>query len=108
MVSASNTLFIPKIGIALKKLKNELRISKKAEQLAKDKLTTLKKQLEKAQMDLAKSKADADSRIEGVKTENTHMDAQSLSSSFSEQNSVDGKNDIMRVLQQKSRDLEDA
>lgn len=36
-------------GIAMKKLKNELRISKKAEQLAKDKLATVKKQLEKAQ-----------------------------------------------------------
>jgi hypothetical protein len=53
----------------MKRLKNELRISKKAEQLAKEKLTTLKRQLEKTQADYAKVKTESEALVDGLKSE---------------------------------------
>jgi len=46
-----------------------LRISKKAEQLAKEKLTQTKRQLEKVEKDFAKYREDSEARIEGLKNE---------------------------------------
>ena len=87
----------------MKKLKNELRISKKAEQLAKDKLATVKKQLEKATQDLTKSKAEADSRIEGLKDENNLLQAQLQRSpaSFADKQAQDS--DVLKVLDSYSK-----
>ena len=52
-----------------KKLQQDLRISKKAEQLAKEKLTQTKRQLEKIEKDFAKYREDSEARIEGLKNE---------------------------------------
>lgn len=60
----------------MKKLKNELRISKKAEQLAKEKLISVKKQLDKSQQDYLKYKSEAEARIEGLKSEVGMLQAQ--------------------------------
>ena len=53
----------------LRKIQQELRVSKKAEQLAKDKLTQTKKMLDKSEKDLFKFREESDARIEGLKTE---------------------------------------
>lgn len=44
-------------------------MSKKAEQLAKDKLSQTKRQLDKLEKDFAKYREDSEGRIESLKTE---------------------------------------
>ncbi len=56
-------------GLNIKKLQQDLRISKKAEQLAKEKLTQTKRQLDKMEKDFAKYREDSESRIESLKNE---------------------------------------
>jgi hypothetical protein len=63
-------------GVALKKLKNELRVSKKAEQLAKEKLINVKKQLDKTQTEYAKYKQETEGRVDGLKAEISLLQAQ--------------------------------
>ena len=57
------------LGINLKKIQQELRVSKKAEQIAKDKLVQTKRSFEKIEKDFAKYREDSDSRIDSLKTE---------------------------------------
>ena len=57
------------LGINLKKIQQELRVSKKAEQIAKDKLVQTKRLFEKIEKDFAKYREDSDSRIDSLKTE---------------------------------------
>ena len=53
----------------LKKYKHDLRISKKAEQLAKEKLAQCKKNLERTTNEFSKYKEEADQRQESLRTE---------------------------------------
>lgn len=57
------------IGFNLKKLQQELRVSKKAEQIAKDKLAQTKRSLEKIEKDFNKYREESESRVESLKTE---------------------------------------
>ena len=56
-------------GINLKKIQQELRVSKKAEQLAKEKLTQTKRMLEKVEKDFAKYREDSENRVDTLKNE---------------------------------------
>ncbi len=53
----------------MKKLKNELRISKKAEQLAKEKLIGVKKSLDKTTLEYSKYKMEQEARVDSLKQE---------------------------------------
>ena len=57
--------------MSLKKIQQELRISKKAEQVTKDKLVQIKKQLERTEKEFMKYKEDAENRIDTLKNEVT-------------------------------------
>ena len=57
------------LGANLKKIQQELRVSKKAEQLAKEKLLQTKKLLEKTEKDFQKYKDDSEQRIDSLKNE---------------------------------------
>ena len=58
------------IALGMKELKDELRLTKKTEQIAKEKLLETKKQLEVQEEAHTKYKQDAESRIDTLKTEN--------------------------------------
>ena len=57
----------------LKKLKGEQRVSKKAEQIAKEKLVTTKKQLDKVQTEYTKYKEESEGRIQALRQENSML-----------------------------------
>lgn len=56
-------------GLNLKKIQQDLRVSKKAEQLAKEKLTQTKRMLEKIEKDFAKYREDSENRVDTLKNE---------------------------------------
>ena len=60
----------------LKKLKGELRVSKKAEQIAKEKLVGTKKSLDKLQQEYAKFKDESDERVHSLRQENAMLQQQ--------------------------------
>lgn len=61
------------LAVSLKKLKGELRVSKKAEQIAKEKLVTTKKQLDKLQQEHARIKDESEARVSGLRSENSML-----------------------------------
>jgi len=100
----------------LKKLQYDLRISKKAEQLAKDKLTQIKKQLERNDKEFAKYKEEAESRLDSLKNElgilQKHNDQlqTSVNESEIERNTSncgnDKSTDLLKVIEDYSRQIE--
>lgn len=58
------------IALGMKELKDELRLTKKSEQMVKEKLQDTKKQLEVELDAHAKYRQDAEARIDTIKTEN--------------------------------------
>lgn len=63
----------PNLAAQLKKLKGELRVSKKAEQIAKEKLVTTKKQLEKLQQEHQRQKEESEVRVSALRQENNML-----------------------------------
>jgi hypothetical protein len=59
------------MSLALKEAKDELRLSKKAEQLTKDKLSEAISKLEQTEGAFAKYKIDAEARLDTLRTENS-------------------------------------
>ena len=57
------------IGLNIKKLQQEIRVSKKTESLTKEKLAQTKKAYERLEKEYAKYKEDAESRIENYKND---------------------------------------
>ena len=55
----------------MKKLKADLRVSKKAEQIAKEKLIVTKRSLEKVQNEFATYRQETEKSLDSVKSENT-------------------------------------
>ncbi|CDW79559.1 UNKNOWN [Stylonychia lemnae] len=104
-------------GGNLKKIQQELRVSKKAEQLAKDKLAQTKKSLERSEKDFNKYKEDAELRIEGLKNEiailQKHYDQLQDSINESEMersqhNSANGdkSNGLIKIIEEYSKQSE--
>ena len=56
-------------AVNLKKLQQDLRVSKKAEQIAKEKLAQSKRAFEKLEKDFSKYREESESRMESLKTE---------------------------------------
>lgn len=61
------------MSLALKETKDDLRLSKKAEQLTKDKLTEQSKKLEKNEEAFTKYRVDAEQRLDTLRTENSML-----------------------------------
>lgn len=57
------------VGVNLKKIQQDLRVSKKAEQLAKEKLIQTKRTLEKTEKDYVKYREDSEAKADTMKTE---------------------------------------
>ena len=109
-----------------KKTQQELRVSKKAEQLAKEKLTQTKRQLEKMEKDFAKYREESETRVETLKNElvimqkhydqlqnNSDLDSASLSERLfggnnDRQQSKDQQTaqDLMKIIDEQSKQID--
>ena len=59
------------MSLALKEAKDELRLSKKSEQMAREQLAETSKRLEQVEDAYAKYRQDAEARIDTLRTENS-------------------------------------
>jgi len=94
--------------VTLRKLQQELRVSKKAESLAKDKLAQTKKQLEKTEKDFAKHKEEAEQRIEALRSEISvwQRQAEHLQSSAEVESPGEKQNDFQRIIDEYAKQAE--
>ena len=104
----------------LKKLKGEQRVSKKAEQIAKEKLVTTKKQLDKVQTEFTKYKEESEGRVQALRQENSMLQEQvqkalTESAEIVERNSQNSSNgqqaaqnnqDVLKLVEDYSRQNE--
>lgn len=91
-------------GQQLKKLKADLRISKKAEQIAKEKLIVTKRTLEKVQNEFAAYRQDSEKSVDQQKAENSLLQEQ-LRKALAESNLISDRASSESQLADSSKSL---